>query len=111
MAIKRKVVDLNIGWQIALEALNTLRSHFFLQALLSAIPVVVLSQGGSALEICFNTVAGEQRPQLPSVNSPAVLLLASQFVCFANLFSALPVSGQSVVHHGYRQHELHPWPR
>lgn len=68
MAIKRKVGELSISWQIALEVLNTLRSQTFLQALLSAIPVVVLSQGGDALSICFNTVAGEQRRQPSAVS-------------------------------------------
>ena len=67
MAIKRKVGELSISWQIALEVLNTLRSQTFLQALLSAIPVVVLSQGGDALSIC-NTVAGEQRRQPSAVS-------------------------------------------
>ena len=37
--------------------LGVLRSHFFLLPLMGAIPVVVLTQGGSAMAICFNTIA------------------------------------------------------
>eukprot|EP01051_Picozoa_sp_SAG22_P020329 SAG22_NODE_4068_length_1398_cov_1.254042_1_plen_45_part_10 len=45
MAIKRNVLELNKGWQVALEVLNILRSQFFLFPLMGAIPIVVLTQG------------------------------------------------------------------
>lgn len=57
IAIERNVKELTIGWKIGLELLNTLRSQFFLLPLMAAVPVVVLTQGGSALQVCFNTIA------------------------------------------------------
>ena len=56
MSAERNIKELSLGWQIALEILNVLRSQFFLQPLMGAIPVVVLTQGGSAMTICFNTI-------------------------------------------------------
>lgn len=55
MAMERNVLELSRGWQIALEMLNILRSQTFLQPLVGAIPAVILTQGGSALAVCFNT--------------------------------------------------------
>ena len=48
---------LSPAWHIAFGVLNRLRSQFFLQPLMGAIPCLVLTQGGSALSICFNTIA------------------------------------------------------
>jgi len=48
---------LHMRWLIALEVLGILRMQFFLLPLMGAIPVVVLTQGGSAMSICFNTIA------------------------------------------------------
>jgi phage terminase large subunit-like protein len=48
---------LTAPWQLALEALNCLRSQFFLAPLMGATPAIVVTQGGSALAICFNTIA------------------------------------------------------
>jgi hypothetical protein len=57
MAMARKSAELSLAWKIGLEFLGVLRSHFFLLPLMGAIPVVVLTQGGSAMLICFNTIA------------------------------------------------------
>ena len=57
IAMDRNIKELPVFWQYALGFLNRLRSQFFLQPLVGAIPCVVLTQGGSALDICFNTVA------------------------------------------------------
>jgi hypothetical protein len=56
MSMDHNIKELHKGWQIALAFLNILRSHFFLLPLMGAIPVVVLTQGGSAMSICFNTI-------------------------------------------------------
>ena len=56
-SIARNAKELSVGWKIALELLGILRSHFFLLPLMGAIPCVVLTQGGSAMAICFNTIA------------------------------------------------------
>jgi hypothetical protein len=53
----RNIEELSIFWQYALGFLNRLRSQIFLHPLVGAIPCVVLTQGGSALDICFNTIA------------------------------------------------------
>ena len=55
--MERHSKELGPGWQLALNLLNRLRSQVFLQPLMGAIPAVVLTQGGSALNICFNTIA------------------------------------------------------
>jgi hypothetical protein len=55
-SVERTAKDLSAGWKIALELLGVLRSHFFLMPLMVATPVVVLTQGGSAMSICFNTI-------------------------------------------------------
>ena len=52
-SIARNAKELSAGWKIALEVLGVLRSHFFLLPLMGAIPCVVLTQGGSAMAICF----------------------------------------------------------
>lgn len=57
MAVQRSVGHLSTGWQIAFTLLGRFRMHFLLTPLLSAIPVVILSQGGGALGTCFNTIA------------------------------------------------------
>ena len=57
IAMDRNIKELPVFWQYALGFLNRLRSQFFLQPLVGAIPCVVLTQGGSALDICFNTIA------------------------------------------------------
>ena len=57
IAMDRNIKELPIFWQYALGFLNRLRSQFFLQPLVGAIPCVVLTQGGSAVDICFNTIA------------------------------------------------------
>ena len=57
MAIQRHIKELSPGWQLALHLLNLMRGQIFLHPLMGAIPAVVLTQGGSALNICFNTLA------------------------------------------------------
>eukprot|EP01052_Picozoa_sp_SAG31_P029800 SAG31_NODE_2997_length_4803_cov_4.274872_1_plen_524_part_00 len=57
MSAERNIEELSKFWQVALWSLETLRSQFFLQPLMGAIPVVVLTEGGSAMSICFNTIA------------------------------------------------------
>ena len=57
IAMERNVKELPVFWHYALGFLNRLRSQIFLQPLVGAIPCVVLTQGGSALDICFNTIA------------------------------------------------------
>jgi hypothetical protein len=57
MAAQRGIEQLGTGWRIAVAAVGRFRVHFLLQPLMSAIPVIILSQGGGALDTCFNTVA------------------------------------------------------
>ena len=57
IGMDRNRKELSIFWQYAFGFLNRLRSQFFLHPLVGAIPCVVLTQGGSALDICFNTIA------------------------------------------------------
>jgi hypothetical protein len=57
MAAARGVKELSPGWQLALGLLNRLRSQLFLAPLMGCIPTVILVQGGSALSVCFNTIA------------------------------------------------------
>jgi hypothetical protein len=59
MHIESNSKDTSRAWLLAHGFLNRLRSQVFLQPLMGAIPAVVLtqSQGGSALKICFNTIA------------------------------------------------------
>ena len=59
MAAHRFMSELTTPWRIALAVLGRLRSQFFLAPLMSAVPTVVLTQGGTAMAICFNTI-GEQ---------------------------------------------------
>jgi hypothetical protein len=56
LSAQRNLSELSLGWQRALAVLSRLRSQFFLQPLMGAIPAVVLTQGGSAMAICFNTI-------------------------------------------------------
>lgn len=64
--MNRNIDELSVFWQYALGFLNRLRSQFFLQPLVGAIPCVVLTQGGSALDICFNTIAVSGPPHVLS---------------------------------------------
>lgn len=57
MSVDSKKDDLSQGWQLALAFLGRLRSQILLAPLMGAIPAVVLTQGGSSLAICFNTIA------------------------------------------------------
>ena len=57
MAAERNSLELSRGWRIALDMLNILRTQVFLLPLMGAIPVLILTQGGSALAVCFNTIA------------------------------------------------------
>ena len=58
---------LSMPWKVALEVLNRLRSQFFLAPLMGATPAVVVTQGGHALAICFNTIAILVRNKCTSV--------------------------------------------
>lgn len=57
MLMERNIKELPQHWKLALAVLNRLRSQVFLQPLLASIPLVVLTQGGGALNVCFNTIA------------------------------------------------------
>ena len=57
MQERRNAKELSPGWLLALNILNRLRSQLFLAPLMGCIPSVVLTQGGSALNIAFNTIA------------------------------------------------------
>jgi hypothetical protein len=57
MAMARNLQELSPLWRFALRLLNRLRTQLFLSPLMGAIPGVVLTQGGSALLIAFNTIA------------------------------------------------------
>lgn len=57
MQKQRSLKELSSGWRLALSLLNRLRSQFFLAPLMGCIPSVILMQGGSALNIAFNTIA------------------------------------------------------
>jgi hypothetical protein len=57
MQQRRNSKELNPGWLLTLNVLNRLRSQFFLAPLMGCIPCVILMQGGSALNIAFNTIA------------------------------------------------------
>ena len=45
------------AWRLALAILARVRAHTFIALIMSAVPVVIVSHGGSALQVCFNTVA------------------------------------------------------
>jgi hypothetical protein len=45
------------GWRAALLVIGVVRRFSFLSALLIVIPTLVFTQGGDALQVCFNTVA------------------------------------------------------
>ena len=57
LAMDRHLKELSPVWRFALNVLNRLRAQLFLSPLMGAIPGVVLTQGGSALLIAFNTIA------------------------------------------------------
>lgn len=57
IAANRGRDQLSNGWQIALQVLGRIRVHCFCAAILSAIPVVILTRGGEAMTVAFNTVA------------------------------------------------------
>lgn len=57
IAVERGREQLSRGWMWALWLLATIRVHAFLGGVLSSIPVVILSRGGDAMTVAFNTVA------------------------------------------------------
>ena len=61
IAIEACGQELTVAWRVALAVLDRLRSQFLLAAVMGAIPAVVLTQGGSAMAICFNTVGESYR--------------------------------------------------
>ena len=57
IAIERAGDRLSPGFRIALTLLGGVRRWVFLPMPVVAIPVMVLTKGGDALSICFNTIA------------------------------------------------------
>ena len=57
LALDRADPPLPVGWRLALRGLAIVRRYTFLPALVTAVPAVVVFQGGDALSILFNTVA------------------------------------------------------
>lgn len=57
IAADRNRNELSRSWQLALALFNRFRVHVLVQCILIAVPMVILTQGGSALTIAFNTVA------------------------------------------------------
>ena len=49
--------ELSLPWRVALATLGRIRSQFFLGAVMGAVPGVVLTQGGSAMAVAFNSIA------------------------------------------------------
>jgi hypothetical protein len=49
--------ELSRGWQLALTSLNLFRAHGFVFGLIVCIPAVIMTRGGDALTVAFNTVA------------------------------------------------------
>lgn len=49
------------GWVVALSALNVVRRYFFIPALLSAVPALVLLKGGDALSVVRRSLAVDFR--------------------------------------------------
>ena len=48
---------LSARWKAAFAFINRTRAHVFLSLVLMTVPAVILTRGGSALDVCFNTVA------------------------------------------------------
>jgi hypothetical protein len=48
---------LSRGSRFALTLLGGVRRWLFLPALVSAVPILVVSKGGDAVSVCFNTIA------------------------------------------------------
>jgi hypothetical protein len=57
MSATARAMELSLPWQVALATLGRIRSQFFLAAVMGAVPGVVLTQGGSAMDVAFNSIA------------------------------------------------------
>jgi hypothetical protein len=57
IAVERGREQLSRRWMWALRLLATIRVHAFLGAVLSSIPMVIMTRGGEAMTVAFNTVA------------------------------------------------------
>lgn len=57
IALARGRAQLSKKWELALWLHSTFRVHALLSAILSAVPIVILTRGGEAMTVAFNTVA------------------------------------------------------
>jgi hypothetical protein len=91
-AFERGRARLSKTWQVAVWLHATFRVHALLSGILAAIPMVILTRGGDALTVAFNTVAILFLTEVEFVScSPALVALqaasATQAVRSAGLTS------------------------